>query len=260
MSCFHGTNCPACVQTYPSFQEAVDESYGMFSFGQVDTNKAGRLSNRFQIYSIPTFFVFHSKGETQYNSHRYSRAFLNAASKYLIDQTKSINESWFPQKGRKKAILFSSKLKSPPLWSAISNNFSLTEVEIGFTSNPTLKKSFNVSKSPHILFINDEERKDYLGKINYESVQKAISDYFGVFRNSPKPTPKSRAPIEPRRKFGTILKINNPIEFQEQCQKAKFCVFQVNDQISTEFKKLTKNSRMINLFLPIASRVVHLME
>lgn len=242
---FHGDYCPTCRQCYPIFQDAATESDGMINFAQLDSSNNPRVANRFQVMTIPTWYVFHSKGKNKFSQYPSVRSMIGFASKYLIDQTMSVNESWLPGEGKKNAILFSSKPKSPPLWSSISNNFSMTDIQIGFTNNATLRSKFQVDKLPAIVLINGNETITYQGKTKFSLLQEFVSSNFGFSNKTVKKTPITEK--------GRIIKISDNSEFKKKCKRREFCVFQINrkEEITSEFKGISEKFKNDNFIFAI---------
>jgi len=231
---FHGENCPACRQTYPSFVEAANSGFGMVHFAHVDAGSANMLSSKFEIRSIPTFKIFHSGGETHYSGDRTTRSFLNAATKFIPNKSETVNQTWYPNPSpsiQHSAILFSNKPHAPPLWSAISCNFSSTPLRIGFSNEIQVLKAFNVTKPPVIGFVDNGIFEKYEGKLSYLDVQKAI---FTKFYEIVKPTP-APTPIPPPSSH-----VDNLSKFEATCKSSsKYCVLETLPIQSKEFTQLS---------------------
>ena len=231
---FHGENCPACRQTYPAFSEAAELGLGMIKFAHVDANRAQQLSAKYQIRSIPTFKIFHTNGETHYSGDRTSRSFLNAASKYLVDKSLSVNESWYPNENSLidySTILFSDKSITPPLWSAISCNLSNTSISVGFTNNKNILKKFNITKTPTIIFINKGNIQIYQGKLSFNDVRNQINNtFYELLKPTPTPTP-----IPPPSSH-----VDSLIKFESTCKlSSKYCIIETLSIQSLNFTILS---------------------
>lgn len=185
---FHGEHCPACQMAYPEFSEAAKESSGMIKFGHIDTSREYGLASKFNIRGIPTFIIFHPKGQQTYMRERSARAFLNTASKFIPQLAKSVDDSW--KASEKSVILFSDKPSSPPIWSAISCEFHESDVSVGFSNNQTLAKEFGVTAFPTILMIEGEKKMVYSGKVKFGLIKTAIKNFFsGTLTPAPTPQP-----------------------------------------------------------------------
>ena len=240
---FHGDHCPACQMAYPEFQAAAYNSGGMIKFGNVDTSYQQQLASRFQIMGIPTFIVFHSKGQTNYQGPRTARHFLNFGSKFIPPNAQEINSSWLPAEDTKEAILFTSRRKAPAIWNAIASFFKVntvneSKIQIGYTNDPKMMKEFHVIAQPTILMINGNVSREYTGKSNYSILRKTLVDFYnGKMPKEPvraKPTP---APV-------IIGNITSMESFNEKCKgHSTFCVVQKIQQADETFKELAKRFR-----------------
>lgn len=235
MVMFHGAHCPACQMAYPEYKQAAEESQGMIKFGDVDTSVEYSLGSRFQIHSIPTFIIFHPKGQTPYNGPRSARSFLNSASHYLPHLAKQVDEGWRDK--AKAVILFSDKPMSPPLWDGISCVFAGKDIEIGFTNNQTLARRFGITAFPTIYMIEKDVKMVYNGKNKFGLIQKAIVDFFdGKLRptRTPEPTPPPRL----------LYEILQEDEVQRECKgKGVFCVIQGGEKPAKAFEAAAQKYR-----------------
>ena len=235
MVMFHGAHCPACQMAYPQYQEAAEESQGMIKFGEVDTSVEYSLGSRFQIHSIPTFIIFHPKGQTMYNRERSARSFLNSASQFLPHLAQPVNEAWSEKP--KAVILFSDKPTSPPLWAGISCAFSGTDIEIGFTNNQTLARRFGITAFPTIYMIDKEIKMVYNGKNKFALIRKGINDFFeGKLRPTPTPEPTPLPKL--------IHQLESAEEIQNECKgKGVFCVIEGGEKPSRAFEAAAQKYR-----------------
>ena len=232
---FHGQHCPACRMAYPEFKTAAQEAAGLIKFGEVDTNSEGQLARRFQIMSIPTFIIFHPKGQTVYMKERSARSILNAASHYIPHLAKPVDEDWIQKD--KAVILFSDKPTSPPLWAGISCAFEGSDIEIGFSNNETLSRKFDVVAFPTILMIEKDVKMAYGGKNKFSMIKQAINDFFeGKLR--PTPTPEPTPPPK------LIYDMEGQDELEKECKgKGLFCVIEGGDGPSEAFEAVAKKYR-----------------
>ncbi|OHS96000.1 Thioredoxin family protein [Tritrichomonas foetus] len=234
---FHGQHCPACQMAYPEFVEAANEAVGMVKFGHIDTSQEYALGSQFQIYSIPTFIIFHPNGQTTYNRERLARTMLNVASRFIPNLSQPVDDSWLPTNETRSVILFTDKQNTPPIWSAISCEFenNTKNIQIGFCNNATIQKEFGITAVPTILMINGEHKFVYNNKNRFQLIRKTIIDFFeGVIPDSPKPTP---APV-------LIDNLESQEDFENQCKgKGLFCVVQKGEEPTSEFNNAAKKYR-----------------
>ncbi|KAH0791393.1 Thioredoxin family protein [Histomonas meleagridis] len=237
---FHGTHCPACQMSYPEFDAAATEAAGMIKFGEVNTNQQYSLGSQFRITAIPTFIIFHPKGQMTYMRDRSARSMLNTASRLIPNLAETVDEEWIPQNDTREVILFTDKPKAPPLWAGISCAFSDNNqsIRIGFSNNRTIHQKFNITSTPAILMINGDKQILYEGRNKYDLIKKTVKDFFNGIMPSPKPTPKpTPVPV-------LIHNLTNIDEFNSHCKgKRIFCVIEGSDVPSEEFKSASKKYR-----------------
>jgi thiol-disulfide isomerase/thioredoxin len=177
---FSGPNCPACQQAFPRFVNASRMANGMIRFGVVDTQRAPEIANEFDIRAVPNFRIFHSRGEADFVGKRKERDFVNEASSYLEDLSSPIERSWIDSMlARPSAMLFTDKPKTPPIWAGISTWFHGKSIRIGTSKeDPDMRKLFNITRIPAVLFMNGTGSKLYKGKIDFQSLKGAMEKYF----------------------------------------------------------------------------------
>ena len=232
---FHGERCPACRMAYPEFAKAANQAHGMVKFGHIDTSKEYALASRYQIRGIPTFIIFHSQGETPCMTERTARSFLNAASKYIPNLAKLVDETW---KDKKKAvILFSDKPSSPPLWNAVSCQFNSTDIEVGFCNNQDVAKQFDITAFPTILMIEGEKKMVYEGQDKFDLINESIYNFFeGLIVPTPKPT--ATAPVK---LIHELLDMN---QLDSECKgKGVFCVVVAGEKPGDELEAIARKYR-----------------
>lgn len=238
---FHGTHCPACQMSYPEFDAAARESSEMIKFGEVNTNQQYTLGSQFRITAIPTFIVFHPKGQTTYMRDRSARSMLNFAASLIPDLTHKVDEEWLPSddETKKEIILLSNKLKAPPLWNGISCAYDKNKkgIKVGFTNNKTLQSEFGVNALPTILMIDGNKSIVYEGKNNFGLIRKAVDNFFNGIMPSPKPSKPTPTPI-------VINALNSSDEFDKYCKgKSVFCVLEGSENTTSLFKSAAKKYR-----------------
>jgi thiol-disulfide isomerase/thioredoxin len=234
---FHGTHCPACQQAYPEFIRAAKEGVGLVKFGQVDSGSAYELASRFRIQSIPTFYIFSPGNERLWRDYPNSRTMLNAAARWIPDLATPVDDTWLADPELKAAILFTDKKKTPPIWAAISANFSRAGVRIGKSTNASFLGAYNVKKVPTILMIDADKRLTYKGKVGFLEVQKTIKEFFGGnFTETPTPTPTpTRTPRLQTRN------LTNAEEFNRTCKgNGVFCVVMGADEVSPRLEAVAQ--------------------
>jgi thiol-disulfide isomerase/thioredoxin len=223
---FHGANCPACKQTYPEFIEASHLAAGMVKFGQIDSDPEILLATRYRVTALPTFLIFHPKGKTvgAFRDFQTAKAMVTAAIQKIPNLAITINESWLALPNLKAAVLLTNKQKVPPLWAAISCNFSSTIVKIGTSNNESIHKVFGVKRMPAVVLIDGERRVEYEGPIAFQILQDSIVKFFGgSVTPTPAPTPTPKPLVRKLAELG---------EFNTTCRgKATFCVIEGADEI-----------------------------
>jgi thiol-disulfide isomerase/thioredoxin len=222
---FHGTHCPACQQAYPEFIKAANEAAGMVSFGQVDTGVEYGLGNRFSIQSIPTFYIFYPGGSVKYQSSRESRSMLNAACQRIPRLAEEVDESWLNASTLRAAVLFTDKEKAPPIWAALSCNYSGSGIRIGMTRNDSLRLKFHVRTVPSIVLFDGDKSYTYKGKISFPAVRSTIQKFFAG-EITPTPVPEKKTYVKNVTSVG---------DFNAACKgKGVFCVVASADPATLE--------------------------
>jgi hypothetical protein len=152
----------------------------MIRFGVLDTQRSQEISNEFDIRAVPTFRIFHSRGDADFVGKRKERDFVNEAASYLEDLSSPVERSWLDSMlSRPSAMLFTDKPKTPPIWAGISACFHGKSIRIGTSKeDPEMRKHFNVTRIPSVLFMNGTGSKLYKGKIDFASLKSAIEKYF----------------------------------------------------------------------------------
>ncbi|KAH0785204.1 Thioredoxin family protein [Histomonas meleagridis] len=237
---FHGTYCPACQASYPQFDAAANDAAGMIKFGEVNTNQQYSIANQFHITSIPTFIIFHPKGQMNYMRDRSARSMLNTATRLIPNLAEKVDDEWLPQEDTREVILFSDKAKAPPLWSGISCAFSgnKQKIRIGFSNNRTIHEKFNITLTPTILMIDGDNQVVYEGRNKFDQIKKTIRDFFNGIMPTPKPTPvPTPAPL-------LVHNLTSIEVFNSNCKgKRIFCVLEGSDLASEEFTNASKKYR-----------------
>jgi thiol-disulfide isomerase/thioredoxin len=177
---FSGPNCPACSQALPRFNNASRIASGMIRFAVLDTQRAPEIANEFDIRALPTFRVFHSRGDADFVGKRKERDFVNEAASYLEDLSAPVERSWLDSMlSRPSAMLFTDKPKTPPIWAGISTAFHGKSIRIGTSKeDPDMRALYNVSRIPSVLFMNGTLSKVYKGKIAFIDLKEAIETFF----------------------------------------------------------------------------------
>ena len=232
---FHGERCPACQMAYPEFAEAANDADGMLKFGHIDTSRDPALASRFNIYGIPTFIIFHPQGETTYMRDRSSRAFLNAAARYIPDVSKPVDASW--AQASRSVILFSDKPSAPPLWRSLSCHYEGSGISVGFTNDQELAKTFNVRTFPEIHLIDGEKKMVYSGRNKFNAIRETIDGFMdGTIEVTPTPTPTPLPKL--------VYELDDAEEMEKACTgKGVFCVFAGADEATKEFEEVAKKYR-----------------
>jgi hypothetical protein len=152
----------------------------MVRFGVLDTSRSPELANEFDIRAVPAFRIFHSRGDADFVGKRKERDFINEATSYLEDLSSPIERSWLDSMlARPSAMLFTDKPKTPPMWAGISTCFHGKSIRIGTSKeDPDMRKLFNITRIPSVLFMNGTGSKLYKGRIDFKSLKSAIEKYF----------------------------------------------------------------------------------
>jgi thiol-disulfide isomerase/thioredoxin len=231
---FHGPHCPHCQMAYPELISAANDASGLVRFGQVNTDEDGSFSNRFQLHGIPQFYIFHPKGQTQYQYARNARSFLNTAAGYIPNLALPINESWLNLTG-KAVILFSDKKNPPPLWKGISCAFKNGSIAVGFCNNQSLQKQFGVVPVPTILFVDGGNPIAYGGQVKFAPIRQAVKEFIEGRYRQPPPAKTTAPPKLVRRMTQEGFKL---------CKgKGKFCVVAAEGIVEKEFESVAQRYR-----------------
>jgi hypothetical protein len=222
---FHGQRCPARRQAYPEFIKAANDAAGMVSFGEVDTDIEYGLGNRFSVRSIPSFHIFYPGGSVKYQSSRESRSMLNAACQRIPRLAEEVDESWFNVSGLRAAVLFTNKQTAPPIWAAISCNYSGSGIRIGIARNDSLRRRLNVRTVPSIVLFDGDASLTYTGETAFRAVRSTVQKFFAG-EITPTPVPKKKT---------YVRNVTSVADFNAVCKgKGVFCVVGSVDQARLE--------------------------
>lgn len=165
-------------EAFPKFIKASNLAEGIFRFGIVYTKRSPLTARKFVVKSVPSFWVFHEEGKTEYVGDGEPSDIINFCAEYLYDYTQEFTESWLQQTYKSYAVLFTEKEVTPNLWVGLSNSFNGNrKVRIGITRNPDLMKKFNVTKPPEIRFMNSTYNYTYVGKIEFRQIQRDLNAF-----------------------------------------------------------------------------------
>ena len=162
---------------HPKFIEASKLAGGMFKFGVVDTKQQPLLTRSFNIKNQPSFMVFYPNGQTEYQGNGEPEDIISFLSKFLSDESKIVDESWFTKSKTPQAILFTEKKKTPTLWRGISNIFKKKKVKIGICNDKKCLNHYEITTTPKIVFINESLTYIYNGTIEFAQVMRTLESF-----------------------------------------------------------------------------------
>jgi len=210
---------------HPKFIEASSLAGGMFRFGVIDTKAQPLLARSFNIKTQPSYIVFHQNGQSEYTGNGEPEDIIGFMSKYLEDDTKSVDEKWLSSK-KAQAILFTEKKETPLLWVGLSHVFKKKNVKIGVCKDPSLIKMFKIEKIPQIMFYNSTHSVSYSGKIEFAEIKRVFEDFA-----------EGRYKIESKN-TSAIMKSSM---FTEECIGGlKTCVLHTKNELDEGFAELKK--------------------
>jgi thiol-disulfide isomerase/thioredoxin len=228
---FHRRDCKKCENAYPEVIRAAKEAVGVIKFGEVDVDEFD-FASRFDISHLPNFLVFYPDGHEEWEGYPSWRSMVNAAMQRIPDLSAPVQESWASDPGFKSVILFSNKDKPPPLWAAISCNFSDSDITIGWTNSSAVFESFAVKRVPAIVMIDRLKKFTYNGKVEFGPLRRTIVGFFQG-RITPTPTPTTT----PVRVLARNL--TNADVFATECKdRAVYCVLVGGDTIDERLEAL----------------------
>ena len=167
-------------ELYPKFIKASNLADGIFKFGVVNTKRTPLIARKFNVKSVPSFFVFHEEGKTEYLGDCEPEDLIDFCSEYLFDYSKPFDETWYLNQSsiRTSAALFTRAQHTPNLWLGISNLYhSNRRIRIGLTRNETLFKAFNVTDPPKIVFFNKTMNYTYKGKTSFRAISRELNNF-----------------------------------------------------------------------------------
>jgi thioredoxin-related protein len=152
----------------------------MIRFGIVYTQHSRKIANKFHITHIPTFRIFHSRGDCLYNGGRNERDFVKEPASYLEDLSSPVKRSWRDSMlSNPSVMLFIDGSKAPVVWAGISSYFAGKPIRFGISKkDPEMRKYFNVTRVPTVLFMDGNRSKVYQGKIKFRRLKREIETYF----------------------------------------------------------------------------------
>jgi hypothetical protein len=178
---FHGDRCPACQSVYPVFISAAKKLKGIAVFAHVDCSRNLRLARNFSIRAIPSFYIFHSKGISSWNSFfKFESSFMGAVASYLPERVSKVNTSWLPgpsQTIRNSVILFTGKWSIPLLWKALAANLTDSRIAFGFVNDRATKRAFNIWEET-VVMIRDGELSQMGEVSSFLGLRKAVLEHF----------------------------------------------------------------------------------
>lgn len=165
------------VQEYETVAEKLK---GFAKLGVVNGDKEGSLAAEYGVEKYPTFLIFH-----QGSSHATAEKFVGepgvqqlldaAVSKipnHVVGLTKVNYERFLSDNEKPKAILFVSKLKSPPFFNAVASRYK-NQISCGlvFKNEQEKLNLFEVNHFPSIIWIGmDGSTSVYIGDMDPKSV------------------------------------------------------------------------------------------
>ena len=205
---------PQSKALFPEFQEAANQSIGMAKFVSLDVQAHPKIAHLYTVRNVPAFRILHPTGDDDFRGEKTAEGFMEAAYKHIPVKSQQIDSSWGPSENTPmSAIFLTNKNTIPPLWAAISCNFSNSrKVRIGHSKNSQFMSLFKVS-TPSIVFVYREIVYYYNGPLTFMDLHRTI---YSFLKN-----PKSNAA-----ESGKLMELKNVKEFRNACRKTgKFCVF-----------------------------------
>ena len=176
---FSGDNCPACRAALPEFSKASDAAHGFCKFGYVDVNKNKELAKRFEIKTIPTFYVLMPDESTKYSGSHTANGFLNFVSSKIGEGIQEIDETWADSKDP-MVLLFHRSFKPPMIMSAAFGAFKNKNITFGISRDSDVIEAFGNPVLPSYWFYKDGVGTKYLGSKDYAAFLDAIAEHFNV--------------------------------------------------------------------------------
>lgn len=228
---FHGSKCPACRLAYEPYQKAADNADGMIKFGHVDTGLNYHLARKYRVNEIPTFYIFHPKGQTLYNGYRETRNFVNSAAKYIPNKSEPMTEDDYGEIN-KNVLLFTDKDVVPPLWAAISCRLFKNKmgINVRHTNKKPLHKFYNITSQPTVLVTDGLKTRAYEGKFKINQIMNFIDAFFSG--KLPEPTPR------PQKGQNTVSVLTSNDQLKNACRKGKYCVVATASEVTSEYQKI----------------------
>ncbi|EAX90319.1 hypothetical protein TVAG_234120 [Trichomonas vaginalis G3] len=164
-------------EAFPKFIKASNLAEGIFRFGIVYTKRNPLTARKFVAKSVPSFWVFHESGKTEYVGDGEPSDIINFCSEYLHDYTHEFDPTWLENSTKSLAVLFTEKEATPNLWMGLSNSFhGNRKVRIGITHSKDLIKQFQANP-PEIRFMNSTLNYTYVGKIEFRQIQRDLNAF-----------------------------------------------------------------------------------
>jgi hypothetical protein len=165
---------------YPKFIKASNLADGIFKFGIIETKKTPLLARKFMVKSVPSFFVFHEKGKTEYLGDCDPSDLIDFSSQFLFDYSEEFDENWISDSSSVKAcaVLFTEKDETPNLWVGLSTFYQNNRrVKIGITRDKEKLEKFGVAEPPSIIFMNNTMNYTYKGKIAFRQISREFTNF-----------------------------------------------------------------------------------
>eukprot|EP01117_Protostelium_nocturnum_P020422 TRINITY_DN9175_c0_g1_i1.p1 TRINITY_DN9175_c0_g1~~TRINITY_DN9175_c0_g1_i1.p1 ORF type:complete len:440 (+),score=149.72 TRINITY_DN9175_c0_g1_i1:75-1322(+) len=250
---FYAPWCGHCKNLAPEYERLATKNKGIFKVAAINCDDEKSLCGQYDIKGFPTIKIFPSetvksgkqsvKKPSDYNGQRTASAIANAVLSKVPSFVKTVTDQsldGFIAESGSKALLFTDKEKTAPLYKSLSIDFKgrIALAEVRSNQKQAVEK-YSVTKFPTLFLVKEDgEKVQYEGEIKHDKLHAFFSKYAkpdtkasassNEDEEKPAPTPK------PEFAWKTEDEVKDQETFEKICHDtSKLCTIALLDTQDT---------------------------